>query len=402
VAAFVTVLAACGGDGAPPVAEVMRISLTGMPAAPLAPMQSAQLTARAIYSDGTVKDVTDAAAWSSTDPNVIEVSSTGEATATGPGTADVSAVYAAVRGAVTGEVVALPAAYVIDGLDYAFDYELDAQGRVDRYRISRRDGVSYPNHPTLDPNLKECTGSLRGSYSCASTSGYSMTGDAGRLVAMHGDDVAYSFPFSFTYVYGQPGLVQFKQKMDLVSAHWWGSVTATLAYDEAGGLSEVRTLCAFAHEYESRMEKTARVRLDPQGRLMHEDVTTIYIPNPYVPGPVPCPADTVAWTYDAAGFMKTAGSTEYTTDADGWLTSRRRVQGSNTVIDTYAVTRFRGRVAEEQFTQAEPRAFYTARSDSQRVRYDWGRLPVEPLFVPRALTGRSGADYLGIISSHHR
>jgi hypothetical protein len=31
-----------------------------------------------------------------------------------------------------------------------------------------------------------------------------------------------------------------------------------------------------------------------------------------------------------------------------------------------------------------------------------GRLPVEPLFVPRAITGRNGADYFGIISSHHR
>jgi hypothetical protein len=229
-----------------------------------------------------------------------------------------------------------------------------------------------------------------------------MTGEAGRLVAMVGGAPAYALPTSFTYVYGQPGLVQFTQKTVTASAHFWGSMTGTLAYDELGRLSEVRTLCAFAHDYESRMEKTASVTLDSQGRLMHEDVTTIYIPNPYAPSLVPCPADTVTWTYDAVGYMKTAGSTEYTADADGWLTSRRRVSGADTLVDTYAITRFGRRVAEEQFTQAEPSAFYTERSDSQRVRYEWGRLPTEPLFVPRALTGKNGADYLGIISSHNR
>jgi hypothetical protein len=247
---------------------------------------------------------------------------------------------------------------------------------------------------------------LRGSYSCSanyySYTMYTMSGEDGRLVAMRGVAPPYGFLYSFTYVYGQPGLVQFKQEMQVVSAHWWGSMTGALAYDELGRLSEVRTLCAFAHDYESRKEKTARITLDSQGRLMDEEVTTIYIPNPYVPGDVPCPADTVTWAYDAAGYMKTAGSTEYTADADGWLTSRRRIVDSNTVVDTYAITRFDGRVAEEQFTQAEPSAFYTARSDSQRVRYEWGRLPTEPLFVPRALTGLKGADYLGVISSHHR
>ncbi len=402
VAAIMSALAACGGGGAPPAPEVVRITIAGMPGEPLVPMQTAQLTASALYSDGAAQDVTSAAAWDSTDRSVLTASSAGLVTATGPGKADVSAVFAGVRGAVAGEVVALPPAYLIDGIEYAFDYQLDAQGRVDNYRISRRDGVSYPDPPTLDRNLRECIGSLRGSYSCASTLSYSMTGEAGRLVAMRGPAPPSFFPYSFTYVYGQPGLVQFEQEMEFVSPRWWGSITGTLAYDELGGLSEVRTLCAFAYVYENRMEKTALVTVDSQGRLMHEDVATIYIPNPYVPGNVPCPADTVTWTYDAAGHMMTAGSTEYTVDADGWLTSRRRVFGAETLVDTYTITRFGGRVVEEQFTQAEPSAFYTARSDSQRVRYEWGRLPTEPLFVPRALTGLKGADYLGVISSHHR
>jgi hypothetical protein len=58
-------------------------------------------------------------------------------------------------------------------------------------------------------------------------------------------------------------------------------------------------------------------------------------------------------------------------------------------------------VAEESFTQAEQRAHYVF-SELQRVRYEWGRLPGEPLFVPRAPTGLNGADYFGIVSSHHR
>jgi len=401
VAAFLTVVAACGGGGAPSGPEVVGITIAGMPGTPLVPMQTAQLTASATYSDGMLKDVSGAAAWDSTNRDVVNVSSAGLATATGPGKAEVSAVFAGVRGAAAAEVVALPSAYLIDGLDYAFDYQLDAQGRVVSYRISRRDGFSYPTDPTADPHPKECTGSLRGSYSC-SAAGYSasMTGEAGHLVA-----IATGFFYAYTYVYGENGLVQFEGEMQSGSIHQTGLTTMTLAYDAAGRLSEVRTSCYSLYwGYGYRAEKTARIALDSQGRLLHEDITTVVVPIPdwYPPPAVACSADIPDWTYDAAGYMKTAGSTEYTADADGWLTSRRRVSGADTLVDTYVITRFGGRVAEEQFTQAEPSAFYTARSDSQRVRYEWGRLPAEPLFVPRALTGKNGADYLGIISSHNR
>jgi hypothetical protein len=398
VAAIMTVLAACGGGGAPPAPEVVRITVAGMPSAPLAPMQTAQLTASAIYSDGAAQDVTSAATWDSTDRSVLTASPAGLVTATGPGKADVVAVFAGVRGAVTGEVVALPSAYLIGGLEYAFDYQLDAQGRVASYRISQREGVSYPNAPAIDYNLKECTGNLRGSYSCSGINynPTSMTGEAGRLVAMRGFS-------SFTYVYGPTELLQFKREMLSGSIHQTASETLALTYDPLGRLSEVSKVCVSNYwGYGGRTEKTARIALDPQGRLLREDVTTIVIPDPYTGETTSCPPDTVAWAYDPAGYMKTAGSTEYTAEAEGWLTSRRRVVGANTVVDTYAITRFGGRVAEEQFTQAEPSAFYTARSDSQRVRYEWGRLPTEPLFVPRALTGLKGADYLGVISSHHR
>lgn len=409
LAAFLAVVAACGGGGggAPPAPEVVRITVAGMPGAPLVPMQTAQLTASAVDSDGAVQDVTSVATWNSTDRSVFTASPGGLVTATGPGKAEVSAVFAGVRGAVAGEVVALPSAYFVDSLEYAFDYQLDAQGRVDSYRISQREGISYPSAPAYDQNVRQCTGSLRGSYSCFALDDYtkhSMSGEQGRLVAMRGMAPPYGLS-SFTYVYGQSGLVQFTQKYESGSVHQTGSTTVTLEYDDLGRLGEVRSVCLSLYwGYGGRTEKTARIDLDSQGRLLHEDVTTIVIPMPdWWSGSVGvCPADTVAWKYDAAGYMKTAGSTEYTADADGWLTSRRRVSGEDTVVDTYVITRFSGRVAEEQFTQAEPMAFYTARSDSQRVRYEWGRLPVEPLFVPRALTGLEGADYLGVISSHHR
>lgn len=409
VAALIAVVGACGGDGASSLPEIVRVTVAGMPTAPLVPMQTAQLVASATYSDGAVTDVTGVAAWDSTDVGVITVSPAGLATATGPGKADVSATFAGVQGTVTGEVVVLPSAYLIDGLEYAFDYQLDAQGRVVSYRISQREGLTYPYTPTNDRNPRECTGSLRGSYVCLDTLWLrnEMIGQDGRLVSMsiREFEISRITSTSFTYSYGQTGLVQFEQEWTTRYPRWTRT-TETLAYDDAlGRLNEVRTVCtAWEAGYESRIEKTARIMLDPTGRLMSEDVTTIFIPspNPYDPVTVPCPADTGTWTYDDAGRMKTAGSTVYTVDADGWLTSRSRVEGSNTVVDNYAITRFGGRVAEEQFTQAEPSAFYTARSDSQRVRYEWGRLPVEPLFVPRALTGLEGADYLGVISSHQR
>jgi len=87
-----------------------------------------------------LKDISDTAAWDSTNRDVITVSPAGLVTATGPGNAEVSAVFASVRGAAAAEVVALPSAYLIDGLEYAFDYQLDALGRVVSYRISGATG----------------------------------------------------------------------------------------------------------------------------------------------------------------------------------------------------------------------------------------------------------------------
>jgi hypothetical protein len=93
-------------------------------------MQTAQLGAQAAYSDGSVRDVTAAAAWGTTDADVLTVSSTGLATATGPGQAEVVASLGTVSGRAALAVVALPAAYFIDGVEYAFEYELMRKGAL--------------------------------------------------------------------------------------------------------------------------------------------------------------------------------------------------------------------------------------------------------------------------------
>jgi hypothetical protein len=151
-----------------------------------------------------------------------------------------------------------------------------------------------------------------------------------------------------------------------------------------------------------RTEKTARIEVDTLGRLLHADVSVV---NSSSWGGEQktdlCGDDASDWTYDTAGFMKSASSTQYSSDADGWLVSRSTAQGGDVAVDNYGIVRSGAQVLEEQFTQAEPRVFYQTRAP-QRVRYERGRLPAEPLFVPRALTGLKGADYFGIISSHHR
>jgi hypothetical protein len=100
----------------------------------------------------------------------------------------------------------------------------------------------------------------------------------------------------------------------------------------------------------------------------------------------------------------TTASTRYETDANGWLKSRvvddEGSEPSTVTTDSYAIIRWGAVVAEEEFTQAEPADFHPR--GAQRVLYEWGRLPTEPTFVPRALTGLQGADYFGVISSHHR
>jgi hypothetical protein len=386
MAAVMTLLISCGGGGAPAAPEIVRLVMAGMPDTPLALMQSVQLTASAVYSDGSARDVTALAAWDSTDRNVLSVSAAGLVTATGPGKAAVSAAFGGASSSVSAQVVAPPASYFSDGVEYAFDYQLDAQGRVDNYRISQREGVVYPVGPAGDVNVRECTGSLSGSYRC---DGWyrSMTGEAGRIVTV---EQSLGPTSATTYSYGQFGLAEIKESSRL-SARQSTDSTSTLSYDEAGRLSEVWTSSLVVSVGSEIRNTTATIELDSQGRLLRAGIVTCS-------SWYGCSESSTAWAYDLAGFMSSAGTTTYSADADGWLASR---QGESGTLDTYAIIRSGGRVVEEQFTQAYPREFYGG-SRPQRVRYQVGRLPIEPLFVPRALTGLNGADYFGIISSHHR
>jgi len=105
------------------------------------------------------------------------------------------------------------------------------------------------------------------------------------------------------------------------------------------------------------------------------------------------------WTYDAAAHedRPVRPNTPPTpTVAD----EPPRVSGADTLVDTYVITRFGGRCeAAVHAGRAQP--FYTARSDSQRVRYDGAGCRPSRCSA-RALTGKNGADYLGIMSSHNR
>jgi hypothetical protein len=407
-------LVACGGGSAPAGPELTRITISGMPGAPLAPMQTEQLTAAATYSDGAVKDVTGAVAWDSTNDKVMTVSPAGLVTATGPGTADVSAALGGVAGTASAQVVALPAAYFSDGVEYAFAYELDAQGRVDSYRITQRQGVTYPALASGDPNVMGCSASLSDDYGCSRGAGR-MSGSHGRLARIW----TTVFPQSTTYSYDpQQRLTEVYAETQWTN-HVFSTVSSTLGYDASGHLAQVSSRSSYVEPGGcSATQSSSRITLDSRFRLSREEGS---------PQPVPPPCRgalgrpwTTQWTYSAAGFLELAlqpvvdelgavtgrRTTRYAVDPDGWLLARvQRVDTgddiTSEITDTYAIVRVGGKIAEEEFTQAEPSGFYGGRRP-QRIRYEWGRLPAEPLFVPRALTGLNGADYFGIISSHHR
>jgi len=385
VAAFLGLVAACGGgDGGEPVRTVTTVTVSSPTSTPRQG-DTVQLTAVARDQFGDVVPGT-TATWSTSDARIATVSASGLLLALTPGSVVTTATAGGVAGSVSLLVLGPPAAYFINGVEYAFDYQLDARGRVDNYRISQREGIVYPVGPAGDVNVRECTGSLSGSYRCDGWYVY-MTGEAGRLVAVGGSIVETST----TYSYEQLGLAEIKEHSKLSPQHWRDS-TSTLSYDDDGRLSEVRTSSLVFDWSPETRNTTATIEVDLQGRLLRAGILTCS-------SWYGCSAaSSTTWTYNLAGFMTSAGTTTYSVDADGWLVSRQQESGT---LDTYLITRSGGRVAEEQFTQAEPRTFYGS-SRPQRVRYQLGRLPVEPLFVPRALTGLNGADYFGVISSHHR
>jgi hypothetical protein len=87
--------------GTSPVTTV-GISVTGQ--AVLGVGQSTQLTANVIYTDGTHRDVTTVATWSSTSPSVAAVSIAGVLTAYSAGTTAVTASFQDVTGSLNVSV----------------------------------------------------------------------------------------------------------------------------------------------------------------------------------------------------------------------------------------------------------------------------------------------------------
>jgi hypothetical protein len=326
--------------------------------------------------------------WSTSDARIATVSASGLLLALTPGSVVTTATSGGVVGSVSLLVLGPPAAYFINGVEYAFDYQLDAQGRVDNYRISQREGIVYPVGPAGDVNVRECTGSLSGSYRC---DGWyrSMTGEAGRIVTV---EQSLGPTSATTYFYGPFGLSEIQENAR-GSIQQWSEGTSTLSYDARGRLNEVTKSFLIFDHFPTTWNQTAKIEVDSQGRLLRAGIVTCSTFDPI------CTESSTSWTYDLTGYMTSAGTTTYSVDADGWLVSRH-LEGIE-APDTYAIIRSSGQVVEEQFTQAYPSLFYGG-SGPQRVRYQLGRLPVEPLFVPRALTGLNGADYFGIISSHHR
>jgi hypothetical protein len=390
--ALATLVAGCGSDRV----SGTRVVVTGAPERPIAPGERIELRARALYVDGSEQDITAVATWLSSDRSVASVDERGVLSALAPGRAVVSAAYEGAVGSVDVVVAALPAAYFFEDVEYAFEYELDALGRVASYRIARRPDVAYGSEPWQEMRGGECRGDLRGTYACSSPTG-SMRGEAGRVVATaHGK---YPLATATSYRYGTAGLERIDTTWEGPGSHDSGKSSSDLAYDGRARLVSVSSDSAQYSLGGTVGRRTlARIAVDALGRLSRAEVTgaSYCTPSSLCGGGGPIPPETIEWTYDARGSMIAAGTTVYEVDAEGWLAGRRETRS-----DSYGIVRLDGKVAEERFTQAEPHDYYLFRG-AQRVRYEWGRLPSEPLFVPRALGGLQGADYFGVLSSHHR
>src|SRR4029079_16833436 len=120
IASFATVmLVACGGNNnANPVsptpspnpsAAVSAITVTSAPAS----ATTFQLTATARFSDNTSRDVTTAAAWTTSNESLATVSQSGVLTAIGTGDVDVRAVYQGVTGLLKMQVTMPPPRFAL-------------------------------------------------------------------------------------------------------------------------------------------------------------------------------------------------------------------------------------------------------------------------------------------------
>jgi len=93
----------CGGFFVDPTVTAIAVT---PPTPSVAQDKTQQMTATASYDDGSVKDITSKAIWSTSDPSKVLVSSTGLVTAVSPGSATISASSANISGSTTVGVTA--------------------------------------------------------------------------------------------------------------------------------------------------------------------------------------------------------------------------------------------------------------------------------------------------------
>jgi hypothetical protein len=105
--AAVAALGACGHASYPPSPTPVRLEITG-PVNHMVPGAAGQVLALVTLSDQSKSDVTDATAWSSSDPTVLTVSSTGLVHALTVGIVQIRASYAGLTVSANVEVASGP------------------------------------------------------------------------------------------------------------------------------------------------------------------------------------------------------------------------------------------------------------------------------------------------------
>ncbi len=92
-------------DGAPPVTPtIVSVAVNG--ASTIAAGTTTQMTALALFTDGSQKDVTNVATWSSTASAIAVASNTGKVTAYSPGSVTIAAAFDSTTGSIPITVTA--------------------------------------------------------------------------------------------------------------------------------------------------------------------------------------------------------------------------------------------------------------------------------------------------------
>jgi hypothetical protein len=102
-AAALAALGACGHASYRPSPTIVRLDITG-PINHMVPGATGQMHAVVTLSDQSTSDVTTTATWSSSQPTVVTVSSSGEIHALAVGTVEIRASYAGVVATKTVDV----------------------------------------------------------------------------------------------------------------------------------------------------------------------------------------------------------------------------------------------------------------------------------------------------------